>query len=279
MLRSSMSPTPSPVGSLLRKWRLARKMTQLELASEAEISTRHLSFVETGKSNASSEMILILASALELPLRERNALLVSAGFAPAYRETSLDSPDMGQVRMLIDFMLKQAEPFGAVVVDGCWNLVRANTPAKLFTGIFVSDPAAVLRAGPPNMVRLLLHPAGLRERCVNWSTLARDMVCRLHREVAVTHDRRLASLLDEVLAYEGVPKDWRRFDIEAPQELLLPMHVRHRGFDLRLYTAITTLGSAQDISLQELRIETFFPADAKSDAQLRGLAGAGQSGS
>lgn len=248
-------------------------MTQLELASEAEISTRHLSFVENGKSKASSEMLLILASALELPLRERNALLVSAGFAPAYRETSLDSPDMSQVRLLIDFMLKQAEPFGAVVVDGCWNLVRANGPATLFTGLFVTNPAAVLQAGPPNMVRLLLHPAGLRDRCVNWSTLARDMVGRLHREVMVTHDKRLAALLEEVLAYEGVPKEWRRFDVEVLPDPLLPMHVRHEGVDLRLYTAITTLGSAQDISLQELRIETFFPADAESDTQLRRLAG------
>ena len=248
-------------------------MTQLELAREAEVSTRHLSFVETGKSKPSSEMLLLLSSALELPLRERNALLVSAGFPPAYRETSLEAPEMAQVRTLLDFMLKQAEPFGAVVVDGAWNLIRANGPATLFTGMFAKDPAAVLREGPPNMVRLLLHPAGLRERCVNWSVLAGQMVGRLHREVAITHDKRISSLLEEVLAYEGVPQTWRGFDVEAQPDLLLPMHMRHGDFNLRLYTAITTLGSAQDVSLQELRIETFFPADAASDAQLRRLAG------
>lgn len=267
----TMNATPSPVGSLLRKWRQARKMTQLELATEAEVSTRHLSFLENGRSKPSSEMLLVLSSVLEVPLRERNALLAAAGFAPAYRETDLNAPEMAPVRTIIDFMLKQAEPYGAVVVDGCWNLLQANAPASMFTATFVVDPAAVLADGPPNMIRLLLHPKGVRDRCANWKVLARAMVGRLHRELAVAHDAKLATLLKQVLAYDGVPSDWRTLDVEAPSSLLLPMHMKHGPYDLQLYTAITSLGTAQDVTLQELRIETFFPADDESDRQLRQL--------
>lgn len=219
-------------------------------------------------------MLLVLSSVLEVPLRERNALLVSAGYAPAYRETHLEAEEMAPVRTILDFMLKQAEPYGAVVVDGAWNLLKANAPATAFTAMFVVDPAAVLAHGPPNMIRLLLHPGGIRDRCVNWATLARAMVGRLHREVAVARDPKLAKLLQEVLAYEGVPSDWRVLDVQAPSSLLLPMHMKHGSYDLRLFTAITSLGTAQDVTLQELRVETFFPADDASDQQLRQISAA-----
>ena len=263
---------PSPVGTLLRKWRQARKLTQLDLALDAEVSARHLSFLETGRSKPSREMLLILASVLEVPLRERNALLAAAGFTPAYRETDLSAPEMAPVRTILDFMLRHAEPYGAVVVDGCWNLLQANGPASIFTQTFVADPMAILALGPPNLLRLLLHPQGIRERCANWETLARAMVGRVHRELAVGHDGALARVLDEVLAYEGVPGDWRTLDVEEPSSLLLPMHMKHGEYDLRLYTTIASLGTAQDITLQELRVETFFPADPDSDRQLIALA-------
>jgi transcriptional regulator with XRE-family HTH domain len=253
------------VGSMLRQWRAARNMTQLELALEAEVSTRHLSFIENGRSNPSREMLLILGSVLEIPLRERNALLVSAGFAPAYRETNLEAPEMAPVRTVVDFMLEQAQPYGAVVVDGSWNLLRANAPATLFTHTFVLDPPAVLMDGPPNLLRLLLHPAGVRQRCLNWQALARAMVGRVHRELAMAHDRALAAVLDQVLAYEGVPADWRVLDVQEPSSLLLPMHMRTERQELQFFTTITSLGTAQDITLQELRIESFFPADPESD--------------
>lgn len=259
------------VGALLKQWRKARKMTQLELAIDAEVSTRHLSFLETGRSRPSAEMLLVLASVLEVPLRERNALLAAAGFAPAYRETDLSAPEMAPVRTILDFMLRQAEPYGAVVIDGSWNLLEANPPAKLFTEMFVVDREAVLADGPPNLLRLLLHPLGVRRRCGNWETLARAMVGRVHRELAVGHDDRLARLLDQVLGYDGVPGDWRVFDIEQPSSLLLPMHMVLGSQELRLYTTVTSLGTAQDITLSELRVESFFPADEASDVLLREL--------
>lgn len=266
---SRASSHATPVGALLRQWRKVRKMTQLELALEAEVSTRHLSFLETGRSQPSAQMLLVLASVLEVPLRDRNALLGAAGFAPAYRETDLEAPEMAPVRTILDFMLRQAEPYGAVVVDGRWNLLEANAPAKRFTELFVVDRQAVLEDGPPNLLRLLLHPRGVRERCANWETLARAMVGRVHRELAVSHDAALARLLDEVLAYEGVPHDWRKFDVQQPSSLLLPMHMVLAEHELRLCTTLTSLGTAQDVTLSELRVETFFPADEASDALLR----------
>jgi transcriptional regulator with XRE-family HTH domain len=264
--------TEARVGALLRKWRRARKLTQLELALEAEVSTRHLSFIETGRSQPSASMILVLGSVLELPLRERNALLIAAGYPPAYTDTDLDAPELAPVRRVIDHVLENAEPYGAVVVDGRWNLLRANQAATRFTARFARNRAAVLAAGAPNLIRLLMHPDGVRPFCVNWDAVAREMVLRLHRELALSQDADLARLLNEVLSYEDVPADWRRFEVGSDASLLVPLHMRRDDLDLRLLSTITTLGTTYDVTLRDLRIETFFPMDDATARQLRSLA-------
>ncbi|MEM6990887.1 MAG: helix-turn-helix transcriptional regulator [Myxococcota bacterium] len=262
-------------GSLLRRWRDTRKLTQLALGQEAEVSTRHISFMETGRSKPSREMVLVLASVLELPLRDRNALLLSAGYAPAYHESDLGADEMRPVVRALQFMLKQANPYAAVVLDGAWDILMSNAAAQTFTAKFVRDPAALLGAGKPNMLRLLFHPAGARDAVVNWSEVAQSVIGRVHRELHHrADDPRLASLLDEVLAYPGVPRDFRRFDLADHPALLIPIHFRHGDIELQTFSTITTLGSAQDVTLQEICIESFFPADDASDAALHALAGA-----
>lgn len=241
-------------------------MTQMDLAFAAEVSTRHLSFVETGRSQPSRELLLVLGSVLDLPLRDRNAVLVAGGFAPAYRETDLSAPEMGPVRQAIDFILRSTEPHGAVLVDGRWNLLQANRPASLFTQRFVVNPEEACGGQPPNLLRLLLHPAGIRDHCSNWTEVAQAMISRVHREVSMGEDRDLAKLVDEVLSYPGVPKNFRAVDVQQAPPLLIPMNMHADGVELRLFTTITTVGTALDVTLQELRIESFFPADAATAA-------------
>ncbi len=269
--------TATSFGSLLRRWRGTRNLTQLALADEAEVSTRHLSFLETGRSKPSREMVLVLASVMELPLRDRNALLLSAGYAPAYRESDLSSPEMRPVVRALEFMLSQTDPYGAVVLDGAWDIVMSNDAAQRFTTMFVRDPAALVGVGAPNMLRLLFHPAGARDSIVNWHDVARSTIGRVHRDLHHrADDQRLAAVMDEVLAYPDVPRDFRRLDLAEHPSLLIPIHFRHDGADLRTFSTITTLGSAQDVTLQEICIESFFPSDDATDAALRALADASQ---
>ena len=265
--------TASPFGSLLRQWRSTRKLTQLALAEEAEVSTRHISFMETGRSKPSREMVLVLASVLELPLRDRNALLLSAGYAPAYQEGNLDSPEMRPVVRALKFMLAQANPYGAVVLDGAWDILMSNDAATRFTQRLVRDPAALLALGNLNMLRTLFHPAGIRDTIVNWEEVARSTIGRVHRELHHrADDRRMAALLDEVLTYPDVPRDFRQLDLSERPNLLIDVHFRHDGFEARTFSTITTLGTAQDVTLQEICIEMFFPADDASDAAMKALA-------
>jgi len=265
-------PATSPVGPLLRKWRQLRKQTQLQLALEAEVSTRHLSCVETGKAAPSRELLLVLASVLELPLRERNLLLAAGGFAPVYRETDLNDPEMASILGALTFILDRHEPFPAVVVDGTWNLLRSNLAGQRITQRFVANPLKACMGKPPNLIRILLHPDGIRPHCPNWEVVAGKMLARLHREVCVTDDPRMRSLLLEVLDYPGVPSEWRVANLAQPASLLIPMVLRDASVELSLFTTITTLGTAQDITLQELRIETLLPADPATEMALRKLA-------
>jgi transcriptional regulator with XRE-family HTH domain len=271
-MRSMSEARSSPVGALLKRWRLARHMSQLALALEAEVSTRHISFIENGRANPSREMLLILASVLEVPLRERNALLAAGGFTAAYGRRDLDDEDMAPVRRAIEFLLARHEPYGAVVVDGRWNLLHSNEAATRLTMLFCDDPIAASEGQPPNLLRLLLHPRGVRAGLTNWEEVARETVRRARRELASTGDEELAALLDEVLGYPGVPSHVHRVDLTAPSALMVPMHLVAGELELRLFTTITTLGTAQDVTLQELRIEGFFPADEETDAKLRDLA-------
>lgn len=257
------------IGGLLRRWRGVRRFSQLDLALEAEISTRHLSYVETGRSQPSREMVIRLSEALQVPLRERNALLLAAGYAPFYGHTRLDAAEMHEARRAIELLLQQQEPFPAIVVDRHWDMLIENAGTKRFLNLFPG--CASIR--PRNGVRFVFHPGGLRPFIEDWETVAARVIQRVHREAAANpSDETLSAFLDELLAYPGVPSRWRTPDLDEPPLPLLTIDYRHQGRCLRLFSTITTFGSPQDIELQELRIECFFPADEATRVALAALA-------
>jgi transcriptional regulator with XRE-family HTH domain len=270
-------PEPSAaVGPLLKRWRNARRMSQLDLALTAGVSARHVSFLETGRSRPSRDMLLALAGVLDVPLRDRNALLTAAGFAPAYRETALTDPAMADIRQALELILRQHEPFGAIAMDGAWNIVMANEAYTRFVGALapgVKLPPPMAFAAPPrvNTLRLLFEQDGLRRHVVNWSQVARELLARLSREAAGS-DERAAALLHDLLRTPGVPQDWREPDLDAPLSLVLPVAVALGDFTARFFTTITTLGAPQDVTLQELRIESFHAADAATAHMIRAMA-------
>ena len=265
-------------GELLRHWRLARRLSQLTLATEAEVSARHLSFLETGRTQPSREMVLRLAGVLEVPMREQNVLLTAAGYAPMYRETSLGAPELSQVRRALGFMLAQQEPFPALVVDRHWNMLMQNEAARRLFGLFLDPEETAQVPGPPNAVRLTFHPHGLRRYIANWEDLAGPLIQQIHREtVGGTPDEGTRRLLDELLAYPGVPSRWRTADAKAQSAPFLSLDLRKGDLTLRFFTTIATLGTPQDITLQELRVECFFPADGATEELARRLACSGGS--
>jgi transcriptional regulator with XRE-family HTH domain len=260
------------VGQLLRQWRAHRGLSQLDLSVEAGISARHLSFVETGRAQPSREMVLLLSRALDVPLRDRNELLVAAGYAPIYRQTDLAAPAMAQVRRALDFILRQQEPYPALVLDRHWNVLASNQGTARVQARFL-DPAAVAELGPPNALRLMLHPRGFRPFIENWEPTAASMIQWLHRDVVGgVGDSRTRALLDELLAYPGVPRHWRRLDLDVSTSPFLPIVLRRDALTLRYFTTLTGLGTPHDITLQELRIESFFPADEATEEASRRLA-------
>src|SRR5262245_16118427 len=242
-------------GTLLRQWRARRGLSQLDLAVEADISSRHVSFIETGRSQPSREMVLRLARVLDVPLRGRNDLRVGAGFARVYRETGLEAPAMAQVRRALDFMLKQQEPYPAIVLDRHWNILRANDA----TGRLVErllDPAVTAELGPPNAMRLMFHPRAFRPHLANWEATAAALIQWLHRDVVSGRaDEETRRLLDELLTYPGVPQQWRALDLDASTAPFLAVEFQGPGVEMRYFTALTSLGTPHDITLQELRIE------------------------
>ena len=256
-----------PVGDLLREWRERRRLSQLELALEAEISTRHLSFVETGRSRPSRDMVLHLAEQLDVPLRERNQLLLAAGYAPVYAETTLDSPPMATVRAAIRQVLAGHEPYPAVVVDRGWNLVDANAGVALFTA---GVPRELL-APPTNVLRVSLHPDGMAPRIVNLGEWRAHLLGRLRRQVALTADPALAALQDEL---RGYPCDQPEPEVElpGPGDVVVPLRIRHGDRELAFFSTVATFGTPLDITVAELAIESFFPADPGTAAVLRGRA-------
>jgi transcriptional regulator with XRE-family HTH domain len=257
-----------PVGQLLRQWREERRLSQLELSSRSGVSTRHLSFVETGRSQPSREMVLRLADQLDVPLRDRNQLLLTAGYAPVYAQTPLESPHMSPVRAAIAQVLAGHEPYPAVVVDREWNLVDANSAAALFmTGI-----AAHLLEPPSNVLRASLHPDGLAPRIVNLGEWRAHLLARLRRQTSLAAGETLAQLYDELSAY---PCDQPEPHVElpGPGDIVVPLRVRHEGQELTFFSVLTTFGTPLDITVAELAIESFFPADEMTAAALRGNAG------
>ena len=245
------------VGVLLRDWRQRRRMTQMDLALEAGVSTRHLSFVETGRSTPSADMVKQLAEQLDVPLRERNELLLAAGYAPAYGQRDLDAPEMGPVREALDRVLAGHEPFPAVVVDRHWGMIAGNSAIPLLTagvGEHLLEP-------PVNVLRLTLHPQGMAPRIANLAEWRAHLLDRLGRQAVVSGDPALSALYDELAALPGGGEAAPSQDL-AGAEIAVELRLRHDGGELRFISTYTTFGTAVDVTVSELSIEAFFPADA-----------------
>jgi len=263
---------PSGIGQLLRQWRERRRLSQLALAVDGEISTRHLSFIETGRAQPSREMVLLLARALDVPPRARNELLTTAGYAPIYRERTLDAPEMADVRRALEFMLRQQEPYPGLVIDGHWNILLSNAGATRLMSLFLDDEAVAAVGGRPNAMRLFYHPRGMRPFIVNWEATAAALIQWLHRDLLrAPTDAETKALLDELLSYPDVPHQWRMLDLDASPEPFLAVELAKDDLHLKFFSTLTTLGVPYDITLHELRVECFFPADGASEALLRRL--------
>lgn len=257
---------PNHFGDHLREWRQRRHLSQLDLAGDAEISARHLSFVETGRAAPSRDMVLRLAERLDVPLRERNVLLVAAGFAPAFTNRSLDDPALAAARQAVEIVLKAHEPYPALAVDRHWNLVSANAMvAPLLGGV-----APSLLAPPLNVMRLSFHPEGLAPLTVNLAEWCAHLLERLHRQIEATADPVLVALYDELKTYpipaRGAPRT------NLAESVAVPFQMR-MGKDVLSFISTTMIfGTPVDITLSELALETFFPADEATAEKMRDLA-------
>lgn len=257
-----------PIGTLLRQWRERRRLSQLDLAVQADISARHLSFVETGRSKPSRDMILRLSEELEVPLRDRNRLLLAGGFAPAYRERPLDSPQLAAVHTAVRAVLAGHEPYPALLVDRHWNLLEANAAVPLLLDGVAPD----LLQPPVNVLRLSLHPAGMAPRIANLGEWRAHLLHRLRRQASVTADLELARLyreLAELPCDQPVP----RLTVPSSGDVVLPLRYRAGGRVLSFLSITAVLGTPMDVTLAEMAIESFYPADAATASYLSGSAG------
>ncbi|HEY8043197.1 MAG TPA: helix-turn-helix transcriptional regulator [Streptosporangiaceae bacterium] len=254
------APAARPVGELLREWRERRRISQLDLAIRAEVSARHLSFVETGRSRPTPAMILRLTEQLEVPLRERNTLLLAGGYAPAYPEHGLDEPELRTVRAALRQVLAGHEPYPAVLVDRWWELLDGNAGLGLLTG----GCAAWLLEPPVNVLRLALHPDGMAPRIGNLAEWRGHLLTQLRHRAQALGDQRLWELRDELLGYPG-----GMADVTSPGGVVLPLRYRREGRELSLFSISAAVGTATDVTVAELAIEAFYPADAATAAALR----------
>ena len=251
------------VGQLLRGWRERRRLTQLSLSLQAEVSARHLSFIETGRSKPTSEMILRLSEQLEVPLRERNALLLAAGYAPAYPEHGLDDPSLDAVRDALRQVLEGHSPHPAVVVDKHWSLVDANGGISLFT----ESVAPELLEPPINVLRLSLHPQGMARSIVNLGEWRAHLLTRLEQQAAQTGDPQLTELHEELVGYPGGTDDDVR---PGRHDVVVPLRYRHGDQELSFLSLTAVFGTPLDVTVAELAIEAFYPADVATGKFLRG---------
>ncbi|SLN25144.1 helix-turn-helix domain-containing protein [Oceanibacterium hippocampi] len=264
MSHDDTSGDATPFGAALRRWRKGKGLSQMDLAMAAGISTRHLSFLETGRANPSRGMVLRLAETLAVPLRYQNDLMASAGFAARYRETALSADEFAMVRDMLERLLAKHEPWPALVVDHRFDIVMTNQAAALligWLGLAVGEDGR-----PANVLRLLFAPRGLRQRVENWETAARAMLVRAQRDLAELGAGNAHEALREILGDDLPPADWLEAVPDKPILPLLPLtfvrgEARHSWF-----TTITTFGTPQDVTMQELRIESFFPADKATDS-------------
>lgn len=267
-----MTPTAEPVragegfAALLRQWRARRRLSQQELSLTAGVSARHLSFLETGRSKPSREMVLTLAEHLDVPLRERNELLTAAGFAPVYPQRAYDAPAMATVRAAVDQVLEGHAPYPAVAVDRAWNVVAANGAV----GALLADVDRELLGPPTNVYRVTLHPDGLAPRLVNLPEVAHHLLGRLRRDAQATGDPALAALVAEVEAYATVRTLPRRID--PSDAVVVPFRLRAPHGELAMFTTITTFGTPADVTVAELALELFYPLNRDTTDRLAALA-------
>jgi transcriptional regulator with XRE-family HTH domain len=260
----SSAAATAPVGELLREWRQRRSLSQLELALDAEVSSRHVSFVETGRARPSREMVLHLAERLEVPLRDRNGLLLAAGYAPLYLERPLGAEEMAPVRNALDRFLRAHEPYPALVLDRHYNMLDANDAL----GVLTAGVAPYLLSPPVNALRVTLHPDGMAPRIANLSEWSGHLLARLRRQATITGDGELSDLYEELRDLPGVSAEQPRD--EAPgAEIVLPLRfLADDGSELAFFSTVSTFGTAVDIALAELSIEAFYPANAATAARL-----------
>ena len=264
-----MTTVARPVGDLLREWRQRRRLSQLAFACDADISTRHLSFLETGRAQPSRDMLLHLAEQLDVPLRERNVLLTAAGFAPMFAERPLDDPALAAARRAIDLVLTGHEPYPALAVDRRWNLVTANKAVmRLLDGV---DPAQL--RPPVNVLRLSLHPQGLAPRIANLAEWRGHILARLRRQIDATGDAGLTELHRELAAYPAPASPGPRPAHADYGGVVIPLRLTTPCGELAFFSTITVFGTPVDITLSELALESFYPADAATAEALRAMAG------
>lgn len=255
------------VGAVLREWRAARRLSQMALALDVGVSPRHLSCVETGSAKASRELLMRLADALEMPLRERNVLLLAGGFAPRFSESPLAS--LAPVAKAVELMIAQQEPYPAFVIDRHWNILRANAAAARLERFALGRPSA-----HRNMLRQFFDPDDLRGAVVNWEEVTVELIAHLHGVVVSRpHDVEAAALLRELLSYPGVPARWRRRDLDASPSPLLTTVFRRGDAEMRFFSTITTFAMPHDVTLDEIRIECCFPGDEATARRCRDLPG------
>jgi transcriptional regulator with XRE-family HTH domain len=261
----AVATAPTPIGDLLRAWRRRRSLSQLELGLSADVSARHISFLETGRARPSREMVIRLAEELDVPLRERNALLLAAGYAPMYAERPLDAPEMAPVRQAVDRFLRAHEPYPAVVVDRYHNLVAANDALDLL----LDGVAPELLEPPANGMRVALHPRGMAPRTVNLAEWSSHLLARVRREAQISGDPRLHELYEELAAYPGVHVAPAHTEIQAA-DIVLPLRLLDTDgeHELAFFSTLSTFGTAADITLSELAIEAFYPANAHTAMRL-----------
>lgn len=257
---------PSELGDLLRYWRDVRGVSQLDLSLEAGVSQRQISFIESGRSAPGRDTLLTLAQTLDVPLRERNALLLAAGYAPVYSEVPWNAREQHSVVRALERVIRQHEPFPAIVMDRHWNVLLTNDAAPRFFDCFIDMTS---REGPRNMLHLMFDPRGMRPFVADWDAVSRSLLQRVYREsVGRTVDAGTRHLLDELLAYPDVPRDWKRNHgpSAAPTMPVVPLSFVSDGAVLRYFSLVTTIGAPQNVAAQELRLECLFPADDETEA-------------
>jgi transcriptional regulator with XRE-family HTH domain len=258
------------LGALLRHWRKVRGKSQLDLSADSDVSQRHISFIESGRSSPSRETLIDIAKALDVPLRDRNTLLLAAGYAPIYSEVTWDSQEMQSVTRALNRMLKQHEPFPAVVMDRYWNVLMTNESAPRFFDCFFDRSA---RRGPRNMLHLMFDPQGMRPFIANWESAAKGLFERVYREsVGRIVDEKTKELLDALLAYPDVKREWTLPKTQGVMPII-PLSFVKDGKILNYFSMVTTVGTPQTVAAQELRIESMFPVDEATELHHNAMLG------